>query len=271
MPEAPDLEAYAAYLAPRLAGHRVVEAKALVPPVVKAGRGLLPALSGREVVAISRLGKHLRLDLSDGPLVLVHPMLTGRFHLVPREEKRRPRTALALAFDHGLELRLWDERLMSRVYVLAGEGEVARVLPPRPEQGPDALDPALTPQALRERLRGQRSQIKALMVSEKLVSGIGNAYADEVLFAAGISPFRKGGELGEQEVERLFQAMREVLNTAAHTVLERMEKEGLPDEEYRDHMQVHRRGGQPCPRCRTPIAETVSGGRVTSYCPRCQA
>jgi len=270
MPEAPDLEAYAAYLGPRMVGRRVAAAKAIVPPVVKAGRELLPALTGREVRAVGRHGKHLRLELAGEALVLVHPMLEGRFHFLPAEAPRRPRTVFALALDDGMELRVWDERLMSRIYVAEGEEGMRRALPPRPDAGPDALDPALTTAALRPRLRGQRSRIKALIVSEKLVSGIGNAYADEVLFAAGISPFRRADTLSDEEVERLLGAMREVLAAGAREVLAMMERYGLPDEEYRAHMKVHRRGGQPCPRCGTPIAETTSGGRVTSYCPRCQ-
>jgi formamidopyrimidine-DNA glycosylase len=270
MPEAPDLEAYAAYLAPRLLGRRVVEAKAIIPPVVKAGRELLPSLRGRELRGIARQGKHLRLVLEGDMVVAIHPMLSGRFHLVPAQEPRRPRTVFALGLDDGMELRLWDQGLTSRIYVAQGEGGLAKALPPRADAGPDALSPELTSQRLWERLRGHRGHIKSLIVSEKLVSGIGNAYADEVLFAAGINPFRPAAEMGLGEAERLLQAMRQVVREGTQEVLAMMERHGLPDEEYRGHMKVHRRGGQPCPRCGANIVDVVKGGRVTSYCPSCQ-
>ncbi|MCS7277204.1 MAG: hypothetical protein NZ695_09365 [Dehalococcoidia bacterium] len=266
MPEAPDLEAYAAYIRRHLAGQKVVEAKALIPPVVKTGGELVPSLIGRALTDASRLGKQLRLDFGDGPVLLLHPMISGRLLHVPRETPRRPRTALVLAFADDTELRLWDERLLSRVHIYPDASALAQP----PGQAPDALDPALTPESLWQRLQNQGGRLKALITSEKLVSGIGNAYADEVLFAAGLSPFRPARDLTFDEAARLLAAMRHVLQQSAAAVLQRMEREGLPEEEFRDHLQVHRRGGQPCPRCGETIAEVLSGGRVTSYCPRCQ-
>lgn len=270
MPEAPDLEAYAAYVRRHLLGRRATEARALVPPVVKSGREHLSGLVGRALVDASRRGKHLRLDFEGGPVLLVHPMLAGRFCHLPHEAPLRPRTALVIAFDDGADLRLRDDKLLSRVYVFPDGAQAEQALAPRPDQGPDALDPDLSPDVLLARLRGQRGRLKALITGERLVSGIGNAYADEVLFEAGISPLRPADRVSAEEASRLLEAMRRVLVEATAIVLARMEREGLPDEEYRDHLRVHRRGGQPCPRCGTAIAEVVSGGRVTSYCPRCQ-
>jgi formamidopyrimidine-DNA glycosylase len=266
MPEAPDLEAYAAYIRRRLAGQRVTEAKAIVPVVLKEGRQHLPALVGRALTDASRLGKQLRLDFQGGPVLLLHPLLTGRLQHLPHDAPRQPRTALVIAFADGSDLRLRDERLLSRVHLYPD----GAALPPRPEQAPDALDPALHAEALWQRLWGLRGRLKALITGERLVSGVGNAYADEVLFAAGLSPFRPAQEVTPQEAGRLLEALRHVLGQATAIVLERMEREGLPEDEYRDHLQVHRRGGQPCPRCGTAIAEVLTGGRVTSYCPRCQ-
>ncbi len=266
MPEAPDLEAYAAYVRRHLAGRRVTDARAIVPPVVRSGRELLPGLVGRALVDASRLGKQLRLDFEGGPALLLHPMLTGRLQHLPHDAPRQPRTALVLTFDDGSDLRLRDERLLARVHLYPDGSALA----PPPHQAPDALDPALTPDDLWQRLQRQRGKLKALITGEKLVSGIGNAYADEVLFAAGISPFRPADRVSPHEAGRLLAAMRRVLLQAAAIVLERMEREGLPEDEYRDHLQVHRRGGQPCPRCGETIVEVLTGGRVTSYCPRCQ-
>jgi len=250
-------------------GHKVKEAKALIPAVVKAGKELLPALASQTVLTVKRTGKFLQID-TQGAIVAIHPMLTGRFHYLPQTERRRPRTVWALTLDDGMELRLWDERLLSRIYVAPDKEALQSILPSRPDTGPDALSPQLTPQLVKERLQGQKAAIKSLILSEKLVSGIGNAYADEVLWAAGISPFRRGQDLQDHEVEALTRAIREVITNGARQVLAMMERYGLPDDEYREHMAVHRRGDQPCPRCHTPIQESASGGRVTSYCPSCQ-
>ncbi|HXG42648.1 MAG TPA: DNA-formamidopyrimidine glycosylase family protein [Dehalococcoidia bacterium] len=266
MPEAPDLEAYAAYIRRRLVGQEVTEARALIPVVVKVGRELLPSLAGRSLTDASRLGKQLRLDFADGPLLLLHPMISGRLLHLPHEAPFRPRTALVLAFADGTDLRLWDDRLLSRVHVYPDGTALSAPAAPVP----DALDPSLTPEGLWQRLQALRGKLKALITGEKLVSGIGNAYADEVLFAAGLSPFRPAQDVTPQEAQRLLEAMRRVLQEATATVLGRMEREGLPEEEFRDHLQVHRRGGQPCPRCGETIAEVLTGGRITSYCPRCQ-
>ena len=106
MPEAPDLEAYAAYVRRHLLGRRVTEARAIVPPVVKSGRELLPDLVGRALVDASRLGKQLRLDFEGGPALLLHPMLTGRLQHLPHDAPRQPRIALVLTFDDSSDLRL---------------------------------------------------------------------------------------------------------------------------------------------------------------------
>jgi formamidopyrimidine-DNA glycosylase len=102
------------------------------------------------------------------------------------------------------------------------------------------------------------------------VAAIGNAYADEILFAAGIHPYRKRVELPSEAEGRLYHAIRSVLGEATAIVTERVEKEGLPVDEYRDHLKVHRRGGQPCPKCGSPISEITSNQRITSFCRHCQ-
>lgn len=266
MPEAPDLEAYAAYIGRRLQGKRLLAARVLIPPVLKEGRERLADLTGRSLAAVARHGKQLRLDFQGGPLLLVHPMLSGRFQLCHHDEPLRPRTALLLTFEGDCDLRLWDEKLLSRAYVLPGP----HALPVGRERAPDVLSPHLTAEELWRRLSGQRASLKSLIVREKVVAGLGNAYADEVLFAAGLSPFRPGGEVDRQEAERLLQAIREVLGEATAQVLTEMERHGLPEDEYRAHLRVHRRGSQPCPRCSAAIQEVTSGGRITSFCPVCQ-
>jgi formamidopyrimidine-DNA glycosylase len=135
--------------------------------------------------------------------------------------------------------------------------------------GPDVLAPDLTEEVFRERLRRYSGQIKSILVNHKFVAGIGNAYSDEILWEAGIHPYRKRTQLTDQEIGRLYQAMHWVIAWATEIVAEKMQ-ESLDYSEWRDHLRVHRRGGQPCPRCGNPISEITAGQRITSFCRHCQ-
>jgi len=195
-------------------------------------------------------------------------MLTGRFQYRLPQEKRRPKTCFVLALSNGHELRYFDERRMGKVY-LVKQGDFAS-LPLFADLGPEPLSEQFTEEAFREQLRRFRGQIKSVIRNDSLVAAIGNAYADEILFAADIHPYRKRIELPPEAEGRLYQAIRSVLGQAAAIVTERVEKEGLPIDEYRDHLKVHRRGGQPCPKCGSPITEITANQRITSFCRHCQ-
>ncbi len=136
--------------------------------------------------------------------------------------------------------------------------------------GPEPLSDELTEEAFSARLKRFRGQIKNVLLKESCVSSIGNAYADEILFAAGLHPYRKRAELSREEEGRLYRAVRAVLAEAAGIVTERMEKEGLPTDEIRDFLKVHRKGGQSCPNCGSSITEITAGQRITNFCRRCQ-
>jgi len=121
-----------------------------------------------------------------------------------------------------------------------------------------------------ERLRKYRGQVKTVLTTEQCVAGIGNAYSDEVLWEAGVHPYRRRAELSDDKLRDLFRAVRSVMDWATPIVVARMEAEGLPDDHYRDHLRVHRKGGQPCPRCGTRISEITAGQRITNFCRKCQ-
>jgi len=148
------------------------------------------------------------------------------------------------------------------------EGDLAQV-PQFPEMGPDALAADLTEEVFAQRLRRHNGMIKGILVNHKFVAGIGNAYADEILWAAGLHPYRKRPSLSDDDVRRLYEALHSVLDWAIAIVAERM-KDGLTYDEVRDHLRVHRRGGQPCPVCGTRISEITAGQRITSFCRNCQ-
>jgi formamidopyrimidine-DNA glycosylase len=268
MPEIPDLEAISGFLNQRLPGVRIERAQALIPVVFRVPRvDFEGALGGNVFGRTKRLGKFLLFDLESGHKLVVNPMLTGRFQYVAPEEKRRAKTCMVLALGDGRELRYSDERLMGKVYLAPG-ADVGQV-PQFAEMGPDALDDGLTEEVFAQRLRRHNGMIKGILVNHRFVAGIGNAYADEILWAAGLHPYRKRPTLSEDDAHRLYEAMRSVLNGAIAIVAERM-KDGLVYEEVRDHLRDHRRGGQPCPACGARISEITAGQRITSFCRNCQ-
>jgi formamidopyrimidine-DNA glycosylase len=268
MPEIPDLEAISGFLNRRLPGTRIERAQALIPVVFRVPKAEFEGtLSGNVFGQTTRRGKFLLFDLETGHKLVVNPMLTGRFQYVGPEEKRRAKTCMVLGLSGGQELRYSDERLMGKVY-LVPEGELQQV-PQFAEMGPDALDESLTEEAFAQRLRRHNGMIKSILTNHRFVAGIGNAYADEILWAAGLHPYRKRPTLSEDDVHRLHDAVRSVLHWAIAIVGERM-KDGLAYEEVRDHLRVHRRGSQPCPVCGTRISEITAGQRITSFCRNCQ-
>jgi formamidopyrimidine-DNA glycosylase len=135
------------------------------------------------------------------------------------------------------------------------------------ELGPDADDPALTVEDFRARIRRHPGEIKGLLRNQSFVAGIGNAYSDEILWAARLSPFRRRSTLAAEEVDALYMAMRETL--AASIEILRARVPPTFERQVRDHLKVHLRGGQPCPRCGALISQ-VGGREATSYCRACQ-
>jgi formamidopyrimidine-DNA glycosylase len=218
-------------------------------------------------------------------------MLTGRFQLARPKDKQPTKTAVVLAFgprvsgpsdaapwtggapwlpanDAEAEVRYRDPTQMGKVYLLPSG--VGRVVPGmgEGEQGPDADDPALDLAAWRARIRRHPGEVKNLLRNQAFVAGIGNAYSDEVLHAAGLLPFRKRSSLAPEEIDALHAAMRSTLTSAIEVLRARVPP--TFETQVRDFLAVHMKGGQPCPRCGTRISEVKAGGFVTSYCRGCQ-
>ena len=266
MPEIPDLEAIRGFLNQRLPGVAVERADYLIPVVFRVPKDeLVSTLPGDVFGETRRRGKFLLFALKSERLLVINPMLTGRFQYLRPEEKRRARTCLVLALSNGWELRYVDERLMGKVYLVPA-GRLDGV-PQFAEMGPDALE--VTQEEFTQRIRRFTGQIKNILVNLRFVAGIGNAYADEILFAARIHPYRKRTSLGEDDIERLYQAVHRVFAWATPIVAGQMRDE-LNYEERRDFLKVHRKGGEPCPVCGTRISEITAGQRITNFCRNCQ-
>jgi formamidopyrimidine-DNA glycosylase len=163
-----------------------------------------------------------------------------------------------------MDLRYVDQKAMGKVYLTRD----VNLVPGFARQGPDALDPELTLEVFQERLRKRRGEIKGLLTNQAVVAGIGNAYADEILFEAGLYPFRKRPSLSAEETERLHKAMRGVLSQSLDTVRDRMGDD--IDVKIRDFLRVHGQGGSSCPRCGATISEIRARGRLTNFCRVCQ-
>lgn len=268
MPEVPDLEAIRKFFNRTVAGKTIEKVETPIPVVIRLPRDeFVRNLTGDSLGEVHRHGKFLLFSLASGRVLVINAMLTGRFSLVEASARRHARTCFVLGLSGGQELRYADQRLMGRVYLVTPE--TLETLPQFAEMGLDVLSPSLTEAVFRERLKKYSGQIKSVLVNHKFVAGIGNAYADEILWEARVHPYRKRSQMSDDEIGALYRAVREVLNWAEPIVWEKM-GETLDYKEWRDHLRVHRRGGEPCPRCGSTISEITAGQRITSFCRTCQ-
>lgn len=290
MPELPDLTIVAEAFHAALAGRPIQSATAPGPLAVRGTPKELVALEGQRVTAVRQRGKFLDFDV-DRDRIVVNPMLTGRFQLARPDVRLPSKTAVIVAFgarkgrprdaarwtsgaewlagdNAEVEVRYRDPTQMGKVYLLPAG--LDRVVPGRgaDEQGPDADDPELTLEVWQARIRRHPGELKNLLRNQAFVAGIGNAYSDEILHAARLLPFRKRASLAAEEVDELYRATRETLATSIEVLRRRVAP--TFEDQVRDFLAVHLKGGQPCPRCGTRISEVKAGGFVTSYCRGCQ-
>jgi formamidopyrimidine-DNA glycosylase len=291
VPELPDLAILQEAFQAALVGRPLLTWDARQSLVVRATSSEVAALVGVPLDGVARRGKFLTLCFGDDRVV-VNPMLTGRMGLGTPGSKALPQTAVVLRFgarraadrpDPGLarwtagahwipvddatvELRYRDPTRMGKVYVLPHG--VSRSVAGWDDQGPDADDPAFELAAWRARIVRHSGELKGLLKNQAFVAGIGNGYSDEVLWAAGLAPFRKRSSLAAEEVDGLYTAMREVMAWAIAELRRRVPPRF--EIEVRDFLRVHRKGASPCPRCGTTVSEISPGGFVTSWCRACQ-
>ena len=261
MPEAPDLEVIVGFLNRRVRGQTVASAR-----VLRSLAGEFPAdVQGRSLDSFLRRGKFLLIELSGDRRLVINPMLTGALQYCGAKERMTKSTCFVLALDEGNELRYLDDRQMGMVYYINGE-QLPQV-PRLTEQGPDVLD-GIPFAEFQHRLKSFHGELKGVLTRGAFISGIGNAYSDEILFAAGLSPFRKARTLDQDELARLYAQSRAVVEEAIEVLRGRVGDE--IHVKIRDFLKVHRKGGQPCPRCGGNISQLTTNQRITSYCRRCQ-
>ena len=276
MPELPDLEVIREFLALHIVDVPITSAQVRRPVVVRnllpSGQSLADHLVGRRFTAVGRRGKFLLLPLDDGSTLVINPMLAGRIRYGEPLPRHRVRDALVLRLADtlpsggtgGRELRYHDAKDMGKVYLTAN----LTLVPTFADLGPEATDPELTLEVFCQRLRRYRGEIKGVLTNQTFVAGIGNAYADEICWRAGLYPFRRRPSLSGDEVARLYSAMRDVLAEAIETLRIRMGE--AIDVQVRDFLAVHGKAGQPCPRCGSAISEVKRARRATHFCRTCQ-
>ena len=266
MPELPDLEVIREFLATRLIGVTIAAAEVRRPIIVRnlLGGDVADHLVGRRFTEVGRRGKFLLLELEGGVTLVINPMLAGRLRYGAPLARSRARDAFVVALADGRELRYHDAVDMGKVYLTDDPNRA----PAFAGQGPEATDPALTLDAFRQRLRKHRGEIKGVLTNQAFVAGIGNAYADEILWRARLYTFRFCSDLAGEEVARLHAVMQAALLEAIETLRGRVG--AAIDVEVRDFLAVHGQPGQPCPRCGSAISEVTRHGSATHFCRACQ-
>ena len=266
MPELPDLQVIREFLVQRIVDVSITSAHMHRPTVMRnlLGGDVAERLVGRHFDNVLRRGKFLLLPLSDGTHLVINPMLAGRIRYGRPLTRHRKRDALIIRLDDGNELRYHDAKDMGKVYLT---DDVSRI-PTFDSLGPEATAPELSLDVFRQRLKKQRGEIKRALTRQSFIAGIGNAYADEICWRAGIYPFRRRSSLSDDEVEALYTAMRDVLVEAIETLGARVGH--AIDKEVRDFLSVHGKAGQPCPRCGSAISEVKRERRATHFCRACQ-
>ncbi len=268
MPEAPDLFVIRNYLEPKLIGRKVTAVDERKPLVLRnmTGEKFSDDLPGRTFTGIGRKGKLLLLELGEERRLVISPMLTGGLRYGSPDDRMEASAILVFDLDDGHQLRYFDQKRMGQVYYLHPDqlGEIVRL----ENQGPDVLDEPMKLEEFRAALKPFRGEIKGILTRGQAVSGIGNAYADEILWGAQLFPFRKKSKLSPEEFERLHEAVYSVPKGAV-TVLEKRVGDSI-HKKVRDFLSVHGKGGKACPRCGSRISAIKANRRETNFCRKCQ-
>lgn len=231
----------------------------------------IKSLQGRTITAVKRRGKYLLLELDSNDTLVIHLRMTGRLTQTPlplaEEDLKHLRFIIAFSKNDGLAFH--DVRRFGKAFLLSQKlaGDYWKKL------GPEPLGNSFNSRHLKSVVGNRKGPIKSLLLNQSQIAGIGNIYADESLFQAGIHPLRPAGELEDEEIKQLSLAIKDTLRRA-------IKLEGSSIDTYRDSLgergrfqetfRVHRRQGEPCPSCKSKVQKIRVGGRGTYFCPKCQ-
>jgi formamidopyrimidine-DNA glycosylase len=267
MPELPDITLYLEQLAPRILGQPIIRVVLRSPFVLRSVDPPISAVEGKRVTGLRRLGKRIVLELEDGLYLIVHLMIAGRFRWKPPGAKTGGKLVLAaFEFSHGsLQLTEAGSKRRASLHLVAGREGLAEF----ERGGLEVLDADLSTFA--ERLRSENHTMKRALTDPRLFSGIGNAYSDEILHRARMSPLALTSRLSDEQVATLYAATQATLREW----IERLRNESgdaFPEKvtAFREGMAVHGRYQMPCPVCGSPVQRIRYADNETNYCARCQ-
>jgi formamidopyrimidine-DNA glycosylase len=267
MPELPDITAYLRALEPRIVGQRLVAVRIASAFLLRTAQPPLHSAEGRHVVALRRIGKRIAIGLEGDLWLVLHLMIAGRLHWRAAGAKLAGRNSLAaFDFEHGsLVLTEAGSKRRASLYVIAGEVGLEGIDP----GGIDVLGSDMA--AFRAALSAENRTLKRALTDPRVLSGIGNAYSDEILHAAQLSPIAQTRKLSEDEWERLYDATQSALRMWIDRLGAEAER-AFPEKvtAFRKDMAVHGRFGEPCPRCGEKIQRIRYADNETNYCAKCQ-
>jgi len=276
MPELPEVETVARGLQRQIAGRRILSITLAKTDFIDNPEEIERELPGRAIRSVARYGKFLLLRLTPKEnageteresALLVHLGMTGMLRPQPAGEPYAKHTHVVALLDDGREMRYIDPRRFGRMAYLAGE----RLQEELRRFGADPLEAGL--EEFTSRIREKRARIKALLLDQRVLRGVGNIYADESLWKARIHPKRLGMGLRKKQVKKLYRALQGILERAiamrGSSIADFLDAEGQPGE-YQQHHRAYGREGKPCVRCRTRIKRVIVAGRSSYFCPKCQ-
>lgn len=267
MPELPDIVVYIEALQRRILGEELLGVRVASPSVLRTYDPPYDAPVGREVAGLHRVGKRVVIEFDGGPFVVIHLMVAGRLRWEP-PKKAIPRKVGLAAFDFAEgSLILTEQGTHKRagIWVFADRDGVSGL----DRGGVEPLE--VSAAEFGEALRSENRTLKRALTDPRIFSGIGNAYSDEILWRAELSPVRRTSQLDDEEVQRLHRAVVDSLNEWTDRFREEV-GDGWPDKvtAFRPEMAVHGKYGEDCPRCASPVQRIVYASNETNYCARCQ-
>jgi formamidopyrimidine-DNA glycosylase len=273
MPELPEVETIRLKLEPRLVGRRFERVEIDDPRLVRPfePRAVAAELEGERVSSLERRGKYLVVRFESGRALLIHLRMTGSLRHAARGALHDdPHQRAVVNLDDGSDVAYRDVRRFG-TWLLLEPGELEPYLAQR--VGVEPLERGFTTRRLAQRLEGRRAPVKAALLDQRTVAGLGNIYVDEALWRAAIHPLRPAESLHADELRRLTRAVKDALRAGVRRQGASLRDYATPDGgrgSMQDRFHVYGRSGEPCHRCGTPIDKIRAGGRGTWYCPECQ-
>lgn len=270
MPELPEVEATRRYLLSEgIVGTQFTDVKLMWPKAVvhPSPAEFVSNLTGQHISNLTRKGKFLLFELGNGQTLIMHLRMTGWLNLMDKDSVVSPMIRTIFALESGLELRFRDPRKFGKLWLVTDQELVVGKL------GLEPLERAFTPETLWSAFSGHAIPLKTLLLAQELVAGIGNIYADEILWAVGMHPLYPSSELTERDCEKMWVCIREVLEHAIKRLQGQMPLETLAKDDNRELgvMRFYRHEGASCPRCGSQLQRLVVRGRGTIFCPFCQS